>query len=92
MYWGIRVRFRAKNPFGSPHLFTWVFLIRDGVVERTVDMNPPNDIDGILNQREFPPGTFPGEGPLRKSERIEENDAVNEEVKRFLDPTNIPKF
>jgi len=62
--WGVRVQFRAKNRLGAFTLAEYVFLIRDGQVVKCIDMKPmdPNDMVHLL----FPPGTFPGEGPLRR--------------------------
>ena len=89
-YWGVRVSFRAKNALGALRLKTYVFFIRHGQVEWCADMEPADQFDRYVIQRDFPPGTFPGEGALRKSQYVEDTEAVQSAVDRFLDPANFP--
>jgi curved DNA-binding protein CbpA len=86
-YWGVRVKYRAKNKFGTLELHMDVFLIQNGKVVRVVDSWPTDGNEQLWVEEAFPKGTFPGEGPIRKREP---DNSIKNFVNGMLNPSDYP--
>ena len=77
-FWGARVKFRATNKFGAKVLEHVVFLMVNGRVTITVNMNDSDPGAAVYAARVFPIGTFPGEGPIQIDPRVKSANATNQ--------------